>query len=145
VELTYEIALESEPKPGDMNAIMKGLLSFNGSYTGGASPHPLVVTVRNGDKAVIGGLVGATYLGWLQVHALWLPEELRSHGYGTSLLATAEEEAVRRGCANACLETYSFQALQFYEKRGYVVFSRLPELPPGGAKYFLAKPLPTTS
>jgi hypothetical protein len=57
------------------------------------------------------------------------------------LLAAGEEEAMRRGCANACLETFSFQALPFYEKRGYVVFGRLPDFPPGGAKYFLAKPL----
>jgi GNAT superfamily N-acetyltransferase len=124
-----------------MNTIVKGLLEFNSLQTGGAVPQYLVVTVCNADQAVVGGLVGATYLGWLNVHALWLPEELRGRGYGCALLAAAEDEAVRRGCMNACLETLSFQALPFYEKRGYVIFGQLPDMPPGGAKYFLAKPL----
>jgi GNAT superfamily N-acetyltransferase len=137
----YDLALEAEPKPGDMKAIVQGLLLFNSLHTGGATPNYIVITVRDADKAVVGGLVGATYLGWLQVQAVWLPDELRGQGYGSALLAAAEEEAVRRGCANACLETFGFQALAFYEKRGYVVFAQLSDFPPGGAKYFLAKPL----
>ena len=139
----YKVALEAEPKAGDMNAIVKGLLSFNSVHTDGASPQYLVVTVRDDDDAVVGGLVGATYLGWLHVHALWLPEGLRGRGYGNDLLAAAEEEAVRRGCGNACLETLSFQALPFYQKRGYLIFGQLTDFPPvGGVMYFLAKPLP---
>src|SRR5919197_5911137 len=139
---TYNITLEAEPRAGDMNAIVHGLLAFNGLHTGGAMPQYLVVTVRDGEGAVVGGLVGATYLGWLHVQALWLPEELRGRGYGGDLLAAAGAEAARRGCANACLETLAFQALSFYEKRGYSVFARLADFPPpGGVKYFLAKSL----
>jgi ribosomal protein S18 acetylase RimI-like enzyme len=141
VESTHNITLEAEPKPADMNVIVKGLLSFNSLHTSGSKPQTLVVTIRDGDKMVVGGLVGATYLGWLQVHALWLPEELRGKGFGGHLLAAAEEEAIRRGCTNATLETFSFQSLSFYEKRGYVVFGKLPNFPVGGAKYFLFKPL----
>ena len=142
MDSTYNVTLEAEPKAGDMNAIVQGLLSFNSQHTGGAAPQYLVVTVRDDNNAVVGGLVGATYLGWLQVHALWLPEELRGRGYGGELLVAAEAEAVRRGCANACLETLSFQALPFYEKRGYVVYAQLHDFPPGETKYSLSKPLP---
>jgi hypothetical protein len=39
------------------------------------------------------------------------------------------------------LETLSFQALPFYEKLGYTVFSRLDDFPPGGARYALTKSL----
>ncbi|MDT5121841.1 MAG: hypothetical protein QOC96_1323 [Acidobacteriota bacterium] len=141
MDSTYHITLEAEPKANDMNAIMQGLLSFNKLHTGGDAPQYLVITVRDGDEAVVGGMVGATYLDWLNVHALWVSEELRGRGYGSDLLAAAEEEAVRRGCANAFLETLSFQALPFYEKRGYVVFCTLPDFPPGGAKYSLSKSL----
>lgn len=141
MDSTYSVTLEGEPKPGDMKAIVQGLLSYNSLQTSGATPNYLVITVRDADKAVVGGLVGATYLGWLQVQAVWLPEELRGQGYGSALLAAAEEEALRRGVENACLETFEFQALAFYEKRGYVVYAKLPGFPRGGAKYFLAKPL----
>jgi GNAT superfamily N-acetyltransferase len=53
----------------------------------------------------------------------------------------AEQEAVRRGCPRVFVETLSFQALPFYEKCGYTVFSRLPDFPPGGCRYALTKTL----
>jgi len=135
------IALEAEPQPGDMGAIVRGLTEFNRTQTGGAVPQYLLATVRDEHGALVGGLVGATYLGWLQVHAVWLPDALRGRQYGTELMALAESEAVRRGCTRAFLETYSFQALPFYEKCGYAVHSRLPDFPVGGARYALTKDL----
>ncbi|HEV7814701.1 MAG TPA: GNAT family N-acetyltransferase, partial [Janthinobacterium sp.] len=74
---------------------------------------------------------------------VWLDERLRGHGYGSALMAAAEKEALRRGCAQSYVETLSFQALPFYEKCGYEVFSRLADFPPGGARYALTKKLRT--
>lgn len=140
---TYDIALEAEPKPSDITAVVKGLAEFNQAHTGGAMPQHLLATVRDGQGAVVGGLFGATYLGWLQIHSVWLPDGLRGRDYGTRLMAIAEGEALRRGCAHVFLETYSFQALPFYEKCGYSVVSQLPDFPPGGARYALTKALPS--
>ena len=139
MEKEYVVTVESEPKPGDMSAVVKGLTEFNASKAGGDRPNYLLITVRDTDGSVVGGLFGATYLGWLQVQAVWLPEELRGKGYGSALMDAAESEAIRRGCPRIFLETLSFQALSFYEKRGYSVFSRLPDFPPGGARYALTK------
>ena len=141
MESDHRIALEAEPQPADMNAIIKGLGEFNREQTGAAMPEYLLVTVRDERRTVVGGLLGATYLGWLQVHAVWLPDSLRGRNYGTELMTLAESEALRRGCTRAFLETYSFQALPFYEKCGYVVHSRLADFPVGGARYALTKTL----
>jgi GNAT superfamily N-acetyltransferase len=141
MELKHSISLEAEPQPGDMNILVKGLLEFNQGQTGGATPEYLLATVRNEQGAVVGGLLGATYLGWLQVQIVWLPDTLRGHNFGTELMELAESEAIRRGCARAFLETYSFQALPFYEKCGYNVHSCLPDFPVGGARYALTKVL----
>jgi GNAT superfamily N-acetyltransferase len=135
------VALEQNPQAKDINAVVHGLVEFNRLKTDGAMPDYLLVTVRDAQGALLGGLVGATYLGWLQVHSVWLPDELRGQGYGAQLMAAAEEEALHRGCTRAMLETYSFQALPFYEKCGYTVFSRLPDFPVGGARYALTKNL----
>jgi ribosomal protein S18 acetylase RimI-like enzyme len=145
MEATYSIALEAEPKASDMSLIVKGLAEFNRLQTGGATPEYLLVTVRNDLGVVVGGLLGATYLGWLQIHSVWPPDELRGLNYGTELMAIAERAALGRGCTRAFLETYSFQALPFYEKCGYNVASRLPDFPPGGARYGLTKDLSGTA
>lgn len=137
----YVVSVESEPKGSDMTAIVKGLSEFNASKAGGEMPQYLLITVRNTEGSVVGGLLGASYLGWLQVQAVWLPNELRGRGYGSALMEKAEKEALRRGCPRVFLETLSFQALSFYEKRGYAIFSRLPDFPTGGARYALTKTL----
>ena len=137
----HVVALEAGADYRDANVIVQGLIDFNASHTGGATPEDLVVTVRDGAGRVVGGLVGDTYVGWLQVHALWVGEGMRGRGIGREVLRTAEEEALRRGCSQAFLETLSFQALAFYEKLGYAVNSRLDGFPPGGARYALVKTL----
>jgi len=142
MESSYRITLEADPQPADMNVIVKGLTEFNRSQTGGAMPEYLLITVRSEQGTVVGGLLGATYLGWLQVQCVWLHDTLRDRNYGTELMALAETEALRRGCARAFVETYSFQALPFYEKCGYAVHSRVPDFPVGGARYALTKDLP---
>ncbi len=103
MESRYNVALEAEPKAGDMNLIVKGLMEFNQLQTGGAAPEYLFATVRNDRGIIIGGLLGATYLGWLQIHSVWLPDEARGLNYGTELMAIAEGEALRRGCPRVLL------------------------------------------
>jgi len=138
---SFTIALEAEPRPADINTIIVGLTQFNAAQSAGETPQYLLVSIRNGAGAMVGGLFGATYLGWLQVQAVWLPEDLRGKGRGSALLDVAEREALRRGCTQSFLETLSFQALPFYQKRGYAVFSELRDFPPGGARYALTKRL----
>jgi GNAT superfamily N-acetyltransferase len=133
------IGIEAEVKPADMGLIVRRLTEYNASQTGGETPDYLTVTARDGEGNIVGGLVGATWLGWLVVQALWVDDALRGQGHGGALLRAAEEEAVQRRCPRVFLETLSFQALPFYEKLGYAMFSRLDGFPPGGARYALTK------
>lgn len=137
----YSITLEAEPKDSDINAVVMGLAEFNRMQTGAGMPEYLLATVRDLEGTLVGGLLGAFYLGWLQIHSVWLADDLRGRGIGSNLMAVAEKEAVRRGCERVFLETFSFQALPFYEKCGYTIFSRLPDFPLGGARYSLTKNL----
>ena len=138
MEPAYSVVLETEPKANDINAITLALLAYNKVQSGGSSPKYLVITVRDEAQAIVGGLVGLIYLNWLHIAALWMQEELRGQGYGNSLLSMAEAEANKAACTGVCLETLSFQAPAFYEKRGYEIFAELPNFA-GGKKYYLSK------
>ncbi|MGV9631048.1 GNAT family N-acetyltransferase [Streptomyces sp. NPDC003487] len=93
-----------------------------------------------GDLA--GGLVGHTWAGWLHVDYLWVDRTHRSRGLGSRLLARAEHLArTERACAAARLETWDFQAPDFYRKQGYEVVCVIPDYPPGITEYTLVKRL----
>ena len=136
-ELT--IAIEAEPAADDMHLVVKGLIAYNAAHADGDTPRYFLITVRDQGGQVVGGLMGAVYLGWTQVNAVWLPDALRGQGVGTRLMALAEQLARERGCPRVFLETLSFQALPFYEKLGYQVVSRIDGFPPGGTRYALTK------
>lgn len=133
------IAIEAEPTPDDMHVVIQGLMAYNAAHADGDTPRYFLATVRGQDGHVMGGLMGATYLGWAHVNAVWMPDALRGQGIGTRLMALAEQVARERGCPRVFLETLSFQALPFYEKLGYRVASRIDGFPPGGTRYALTK------
>lgn len=89
-----------------------------------------------------GGLVGHTWATWLHVTYLWVDAGLRGAGLGGRLLAEAERIAGReRACTAVRLETWDFQAPDFYRKQGYEVVCVVPDYPPGTTEYTLVKRL----
>lgn len=101
----------------------------------------LRVFLQDEEGSILGGVDGVVFGNWLYVKLLWVDAARRGRGHGTSLLRRMEEEAVRLGCRNAHLDTYSFEARPFYEKNGYEVFATLDDFPPGHQKHFLRKRL----
>jgi GNAT superfamily N-acetyltransferase len=99
------------------------------------------VFLRDAQDRIVGGIDGLVFGGWIYIKLLWVDAALRGAGHGTKLLRRAEEEAIRLGCTNAHLDTYSFEARPFYEKNGYEVFATLDNFPPGHEKHFLRKRL----
>jgi GNAT superfamily N-acetyltransferase len=89
----------------------------------------------------VGGVLGEVYWGWFYLDLLWVKEELRGRGYGHRLLEIAEDEARKRGAKHVYLDTFSFQAPDFYERHGYQVFGELEDFPTGHQRYFLRKDL----
>jgi ribosomal protein S18 acetylase RimI-like enzyme len=102
---------------------------------------PLELYVLDPAGSVVGGLVGGTVWGWLEIAALWIDEAHRGRGLGEALTRRAEAEARRRGCAAARLSTWDFQALGFYQRLGYVPYGRLDGYPPGRTVHYLRREL----
>jgi len=134
----YQISYLDEPEWG---IIGKGIRSYNTQQAGDDGYKSLCFVLRGPDEKVVGGVIGATYWDWLYIDLIWLKEEFRGQGYGHRLLTLAEEEARKRKVKNAYLDTFSFQAPEFYKEHGYRVFGELPNFPVGHQRYFLTKQL----
>jgi GNAT superfamily N-acetyltransferase len=136
----YQIAYVDEPA---WTVIGKGIRDFNQQQAGADHYQNLCFVLRahDDDVEVVGGVIGATYWEWFYLDLLWVREDLRGRGYGHRLLTRAEDLARQRGAKNAYLDTFSFQALDFYRRRGYSIFGELEDFPPGHQRYFLRKRL----
>jgi len=141
MEPAYIVTLEAEPSQSDVHTVVTGLMAYNEAHVGNLGHQPLLFLLRAADHAIVGGLLGEIYWGWLHIEILWIVEDLRHQGHGKTLLAAAEQEAIRRGCHHAYLDTLSFQAPSFYEKHGYTLFGELQDMPIGHKRYFLQKAL----
>lgn len=102
---------------------------------------PLFLILKDKDGSMVGGLSASTYWNWMEIEYLYLPDDLRGIGIGSSLLRTAETLAKKRGCTRCFLTTFDFQARVFYEKQGYDVVGTLEEYPPGSSFYWMRKNL----
>jgi ribosomal protein S18 acetylase RimI-like enzyme len=138
-----DISLVYDPLPSGALAdfVSKNVINVNFARTGISTWHPVGFFLKNPRGEVLGGVMGHIWGGWMQINFLWVTEMRRGQRNGTRLMDAAESFAAERGAANATLETMSFQAPGFYQKRGYVVFGQLDDYPLGHTKFYLRKRL----
>jgi len=136
----FRLTIEEAPTRADRAFIDQALDDFNAERWPGHPIERVGVMLRDADGGLVAGLDGVAYGGWLFVNNLWVSEPLRRRGVGRTLVAEAEREALKRGCHSAWLDTFSFQAPEFYPKLGYEIFATL-DYPPAHRRYFLRKRL----
>ncbi len=89
---------------------------------------------------IIAGILSKMYC-WncLYIDVLWVKGEHRKDGLGTKLLTEIEKIAIEKGCHLIHLDTFDFQAKDFYIKHGYEIFGVLDECPQGHTRYYMKK------
>ena len=137
--LPLTLASESAPDEKTIRAIAAGLDSYNALFTPLADWTPHWIIGRDEGNAVQAGVQFITSLDWLFLRWLWVAEAHRKRGIGSQLLAGAEETARKSDCRAAYVDTFTFQAPEFYERHGYREFARLPDFPRGHARIWLSK------
>ena len=138
MDQAYQVEYLDKPEWGIIGG---GITEFNTQQAGDDEGRNLCFVLRGPDQEILGGVIGATYWDWLSIDLMWVKDELRGRGYGRRLLKLAEDEARQRGARNAYLDTFSFQAPEFYKRNGYRVFGELGDFPAGHRRYFLTKQL----
>ncbi len=134
------LSIEKNPSWEDRDLIDNGLGAYNAAFLRDNSYDYFGIFVRGDEGALRAGLIGHVYAGWLFVNLLWVHADLRRGGIGRGLLAEAERRGAALGCHSAWLDTFSFQAPEFYRKLGYREFARL-DYPPDHQRIFLKKRL----
>ena len=137
----YQILYVEKPEESAWGIIGRGLSAYNKQQAGEEKFQRLCFVLQSSENEIVGGALGELYWEWFHLDLLWLKDELRGHGYGHRLLLQIENEARQRGAKNVFLDTFSFQAPDFYKQHGYQVFGELKDFPPGHQRYFLSKQL----
>ena len=133
-----KLLAREDPDPALVREIVVNLVAANNEVAPPENHRPLAVDVRI-DGQLIGGAAGYTHWEWLFVSHLWVAAEHRGRGIGNQLMITIEQAARGRGAQAAHVDTYDFQAVDFYKKNGYRTFGQLEGYPAGHTRFFLQK------
>jgi GNAT superfamily N-acetyltransferase len=134
----WKITLETAPNSAMHTKILAPLVAHNEGAAGPGDWSLLVVTVRDAAGEIVGGLWGRAGYGFLLVEILALGAA-KGRGLGREVMRLAEAEARRRGLLGIWLDTWTFQAPDFYPKLGFVECGRITEYPPGHDRIFFVK------
>jgi ribosomal protein S18 acetylase RimI-like enzyme len=138
---SLKTSFEEKSERDDRNFIADKIDGYNSSRVGYDDYKPLNYFLRDENNVIVGGLLAETLWEWLHIDILWLDEKYRNQGIGRELMLAAEQKAIERGCRFAFLDTWDFQAKEFYLKLGYEVFGELPNFPKSHSRYFMKKNL----
>lgn len=115
--------------------------AYNQSKREPSKSEPLNIYVEDAQGNLIAGMVAETFGHWLEIEYLYVQENLRGQGLGSNILNRAEKEARERKCKYSFVNTYQFQAPDFYKKHGYEEVFALKEYPYTGERYYYTKAL----
>lgn len=100
---------------------------------------------RDAAGAVIGGAVGRSWGEACELQQIWVDDAHRGHGLGSELVRRFEALGRRRGCRTFYLETFNFQAPDFYRKHGYRVAAEVRAFPHGIVKFVMVHDVPAAA
>ncbi|MFN3193111.1 MAG: GNAT family N-acetyltransferase [Aureliella sp.] len=131
--------IELSDDPASVRQHVSQLLSDAAHDAGHAfEPESLALEVVENEH-VVGGLTGTTNWDWLYIEALAVDPEFQKQGLARELVSQAESIAISRGCVGSWVDTFTFQAPEFYLRLGYQQFGTLPRYPATESRIFLCK------
>lgn len=136
----YKVVINHTPNQSDNEVIREGLIkSYEAKF--GERDKQFSVFLKSDSEKIFGGIQAFFDTESIYIDALWVEENLRKQGYGKKLLSAAEREAIKNGCKFSLVDTWDFQAEEFYLKNGYERIGELKNYWHGHSKLFLRKKL----
>ena len=139
--MTMRIEQSLNPSDEERQAILLPLRAYNASKAGVSTQETFALLVRDDNDEILGGLYGRVFYQWMFIELLAVPEQARGQGLGSKLMQMAEELAREKECVGIWLDTFDFQAPEFYKKLGYSELGQIVDYPPGHKRLFFQKRL----
>ena len=129
----------------DADYICDKLVEYNLSQVAKTQPIEFVnidKKIVDEKKRIIAGCLAKMYC-WrvIYIDILWVDDNYRKQGLGTKLLKEIERVAEEEKCTLIHLDTFDFQAKDFYLRHGYELFGVLEDCPENHCRYYLKKAL----
>ncbi|OZB96194.1 GNAT family N-acetyltransferase [Paenibacillus sp. XY044] len=125
----------------EANYVRNKLIEFNSRHAPNGIYEETNLCVKDETGNIIAGLNSAICWNWMEIDILWVDDEYRGCGHGKRLLEEAERIAVSKHCTFIKLNTFSFQAPEFYKKYGYREMAVIENAPLGYQHYYFIKDL----
>ncbi|KTD27189.1 MULTISPECIES: GNAT family N-acetyltransferase [Legionella] len=141
--MNYQLELVTNTKLLEQQdkIIRDGIVNFNLPFIG-SKPDRYSIYAKDNESNLIGGAIVYAYANSVYVDVLWVKEECRGQGIGAELLRNVEAEAIKRKIPASTLDTFSFQAEDFYLKQGYKHLGIIKNYLKGHDRIYLRKQLP---
>ena len=135
-----KLEFKLNPEQNDLDLIRDGIRAYNRMHLPDGDVDAIGCFARNNEGKIVGGLTGEMFNNTVFVEYLWVDAEARTSGVGSKLIALLEEQVQPHGMTHLYLDTYSFQALDFYLKLGFEKVGQYSGYPAAGIdKHFLQK------
>lgn len=132
-------------QPHEVVVIENKVTSYNNSKAPFIQEQPFInlnFCIKDDSGLIIAGITSLMYCwGMLFVDILAVDEKYYKNGLGSKLLSHVENEAKKLGATLVHLDTFDFQAKDFYLKDGYEIFGVLDDCPKGHKRYYMKKVL----
>lgn len=135
------LVVEESPDPADMALLEERVAAAASAAAGVGVEREFGVFVRDDDGRMRAGISGIVWGGCCELQAMWVDEALRGRGLARALMAAAEDEARRRGCALVVFHAYDLLAPGLYERLGYQTVGIIEGCPAGSAARWYRKDL----
>lgn len=137
----FRVESRLDPTSADVAQIDQGLHSYNQRAADLAAIRRFACYAWRDDGALAGGALARWWGTACELQQIWVDEALRRRGIGASLMLQVEATAIEHGCQLIYLDTFSFQAPEFYYQLGYQTACRFDGFPDGQSKFILQKSL----
>jgi GNAT superfamily N-acetyltransferase len=117
------------------------IYEYNAAATGYHDAESFTAVHEDGSGAIEAGISGYTWAGCCFVSYLWVAAPSRGKGLGSNLLEAAERHARERRCRLVLVSSHSFQAPEFYARKGYEPMAHINDHPVGHSSSFYGKRL----